>query len=63
MLSHLGFVFLLTGGQALAFREADYTYSQRIVPELKLHWKEVSGDEIYIALETKNIGSTSLFCG
>jgi len=56
MLSHFGFLFLLFGGQALAFRETDYTYSQQIVPELKFHWKQVSGDEIHLALETKNLG-------
>lgn len=59
MFFRLGFLFLLAGGQALAFREADYAHSKQIVPSLKLYWKEVSGDEIYLALETKNIGFTS----
>ena len=58
MLSHLSFLFLLFGGQALAFNKADYSYNREIDPALKLHWKQVSGDEIYLALETKNLGLT-----
>lgn len=58
MFFRLGFVFLLAGGRASAFRDADYKHSKQIAPALKIHWKEVSGDEIFIALETKNIGFT-----
>ena len=58
MLSYSSLLFLLFGGQAVAFNETDYSYNRQIDPELKLHWKQVSGDEIHLALETKNLGLT-----
>ena len=53
MLFDLGFLLLLTAGQALAFSKTDYNYVREVSPTLKIHWKEVSGDDMYLALETK----------
>ena len=59
LFNYFGFLFLLTGAQVWAFNEADYDYSREVSKDIKIHWKEVSGDYIYLALETAQ--TTGLF--